>query len=298
MMDTEATTNEAAKRFAEVCEELRSLRQETRRVQFDLHKAELFSEAKTLYDETPWLYPQGSFKDLCEDLDYIYQYVTYAIRIYNNDFLRDYCQKITWAVCIRLLPFIGDMSLSESEVSNLKDFVDARRGRRTSELEEDLKRELERIRPEHEERARQTREEFLRQIKELRRKSEEAEQMLKSRVEQDLDALKEEESYLEGKPIGRYINAYERQPELRLDAIRIHGTKCQVCGFDFGATYGEHGDGYIEVHHLRPVSSLGDDTIVDPLTDMTVLCSNCHRMIHRKTRMILTPEELQAMRSR
>ncbi len=282
MMDIEAPTNETAERFAEVCDELRSLRQETRRVQFDLYKAELFSEAKTLYDETPQLYPQGSFKDLCEDLGYIYQYVTYAIRIYNNDFLRDYCQKITWSVCQRLLPVLKDVDLSKREVSNLKKFVDARSNYPTSMLEEDLKQELERIKLEHLEWARESWRKI--QVKQAER---EAERLMKRTVKQDLEAMKDEENYLEGKPIGRYINAYERRPELRLATIRFHGTKCLVCGFDFAATYGEHGEGYIEVHHLRSVSSLGEETLVDPKVDMTVLCSNCHRMIHRKRDAIL-----------
>jgi hypothetical protein len=300
MMDSGATTNETAERFAEVCEELRSLRQATRTVQWDMYKAELFSEAKTLYDNMPQPHPHVNFKDLCVSLDYVYAPVTYAIRIYNNDFLRDYWQKITWAVCQRLLPVLKRIELSGDEVSYLKGFVDARRGHPTWKLEEDLKQELERIRLEHQEEARQWREKYRQSLRKLEvdQAEQEAEQVMQSRVQQDLDAMKEEEIYLEGKPIGRHINVYERRPELRLAAIRFHGTKCQVCEFDFGVIYGEHGDGYIEVHHLRPVSSLGDDTVVDPLTDMTVLCSNCHRMIHRKTSMILTPEELRAMLSR
>ncbi len=31
--------------------------------------------------------------------------------------------------------------------------------------------------------------------------------------------------------------------------------------------------------HLCPVSSLANDTKVNPQTDMTVVCSNCHRML-------------------
>jgi hypothetical protein len=293
MMDTEATTNEAAKRFAEVCEELRSLRQETHNAQWDMYKAALFSDAKTLYDKMPQLYPQGNFKDLCEDLGYVYAPVTYAIRMYNNEFLRDYCQKITWAVCVRLLPDLKDVHLSKREVSRLKKFVDARRNDPASKLEGDLKQEILRVKLDQLDRA----DESLRksQVKQTER---EAERVMKRRVEQDLDAMKDEENYLEGKPIGRYINAYERRPELRLAAIRFHGTECLVCGFEFATSYGEHGEGYIEVHHLRSVSSLGEETLVDPKVDMTVLCSNCHRMIHRKRDTILTPEELRAMLAR
>ena len=55
---------------------------------------------------------------------------------------------------------------------------------------------------------------------------------------------------------------------------------CQCCGFDFSENYGEHGKGFIECHHTKPVSELeaGGAT---KLSDLVMLCSNCHRMIHR-----------------
>ena len=66
-----------------------------------------------------------------------------------------------------------------------------------------------------------------------------------------------------------------------------------ACGFDFEATYGEIGKNYIEVHHTKPLYSLEQETIVNPRTDLVCLCSNCHRMIHRKRDSILTLEELK-----
>jgi 5-methylcytosine-specific restriction protein A len=67
------------------------------------------------------------------------------------------------------------------------------------------------------------------------------------------------------------------------------------CGFDFEYSYGERGAGYIEVHHLRPVSSLENETKIDPKTEMTVVCSNCHRMIHRKKDEVLTMEQIKEL---
>jgi 5-methylcytosine-specific restriction protein A len=99
----------------------------------------------------------------------------------------------------------------------------------------------------------------------------------------DLDAFRSEEEFFEeGKQKKRFTNYYERNPKLRTAAIQYHGTRCMACGFDFEKVYGKHGTGYIEVHHLLPVSSLKMKTKVDPKTDMAVVCSNCHRMIHRK----------------
>ena len=56
---------------------------------------------------------------------------------------------------------------------------------------------------------------------------------------------------------------------------------CETCKFDFDEVYGEHGKGFIECHHLLPVSqmSINQKTRLD---DLCLLCANCHRMIHKK----------------
>ncbi|UVK38726.1 HNH endonuclease [Mesorhizobium sp. AR10] len=60
-----------------------------------------------------------------------------------------------------------------------------------------------------------------------------------------------------------------------------HELRCEACDLSFGDRYGPHGDGFIEVHHVRPLHSLreGDKTA---LTDLALVCANCHRMIHRR----------------
>jgi predicted HNH restriction endonuclease len=85
----------------------------------------------------------------------------------------------------------------------------------------------------------------------------------------------------------------ERDIGLRNKAIAIHGTSCKACSFDFGSFYGEWGMDYIEVHHLIPLG--GKESKLrktNPKTDLTVLCSNCHRMVHRKKKTVLTMDEL------
>jgi 5-methylcytosine-specific restriction protein A len=60
-----------------------------------------------------------------------------------------------------------------------------------------------------------------------------------------------------------------------------HGTRCQACNFSFKEHYGEVGEGFIEAHHRIELSSSASRlTTVD---DINVLCSNCHRMVHRKS---------------
>jgi 5-methylcytosine-specific restriction enzyme A len=78
------------------------------------------------------------------------------------------------------------------------------------------------------------------------------------------------------------ITRYERSQINRAACIEIHGTKCKVCGFDFGETYGVIGEGFIEVHHLEPVSGIEAGTIVDPATDLAPVCPNCHAMLHKR----------------
>lgn len=57
--------------------------------------------------------------------------------------------------------------------------------------------------------------------------------------------------------------------------------KCTVCGFDFGQTYGKIGRGFIEAHHVEPIASKTASSITK-LDDLIAVCSNCHRMLHRK----------------
>jgi predicted HNH restriction endonuclease len=68
-----------------------------------------------------------------------------------------------------------------------------------------------------------------------------------------------------------------------------------ACQFNFAEKYGDVGTGYIHVHHVKPVSELDEEVVVEPSTDLAVLCANCHAMIHRKKDQTLTLEELKKL---
>lgn len=57
---------------------------------------------------------------------------------------------------------------------------------------------------------------------------------------------------------------------------------CEVCCFDFREYYGELGDRFCEVHHRKPLSNSEQIT---NLADLAIVCSNCHRMLHRGERV-------------
>ena len=76
------------------------------------------------------------------------------------------------------------------------------------------------------------------------------------------------------------VNAYERSAEARRRCIAAHGARCGICGFDFGAVYGELAAGYIHVHHRHPLSEVGSEYVVDPIEHLLPVCPNCHAVLH------------------
>lgn len=108
-----------------------------------------------------------------------------------------------------------------------------------------------------------------------------------------------EESADEGRVLERLHRYRERSPRLRerkINAVIASGQPlaCEVCMFNFARTYGPHGAGYIEVHHVLPLHEVGPSKT--ELKDLALLCANCHRMCHRRLEETSTwpsPHELQ-----
>lgn len=102
----------------------------------------------------------------------------------------------------------------------------------------------------------------------------------------------------EGGVVMRLHKRYERDPKLirekRKAALEAGEVRCEVCSFDFEQAFGESGRGYIEVHHTNPVHTLSPGAKTK-LTDLALLCANCHRMAHRR-KLPLTIAELKALR--
>jgi len=104
------------------------------------------------------------------------------------------------------------------------------------------------------------------------------------------------ETYVEGSVKKIVVNAYERNPQARDACLRTHGCSCVVCGFNFAAAYGEIGQDFIHVHHLKPIALAGSEYTLDPVQDLRPVCPNCHAMLHRRPgRMPFSIEELIEM---
>ncbi|GGO22352.1 HNH endonuclease [Deinococcus humi] len=87
---------------------------------------------------------------------------------------------------------------------------------------------------------------------------------------------------------------YKRERKPRIVREKLQSTLeregqllCEVCGFNFNTAYGKLGEGFAECHHLQPLGELPDDEgVTTTLDDLAVVCSNCHRMLHRGPMML------------
>ena len=114
----------------------------------------------------------------------------------------------------------------------------------------------------------------------------------------DLEPEDEDEGDTEGRILKRVHCQRERSKKLpkkkKKQVLRDTGKlACEVCLFEFCTDYGELGATYAECHHTVPVSEL-DPGQKTKLSDLAILCANCHRLIHRR-RPWLTLDELKVI---
>ncbi|EAS40754.1 HNH endonuclease [Photobacterium profundum] len=103
----------------------------------------------------------------------------------------------------------------------------------------------------------------------------------------------DEKSFPEGMAKKVVINSFERNKTARNSCIEEYGLSCSVCEFNFEKAYGELGTGFIHVHHVVDISSIGYAYQVDPKKDLVPVCPNCHAMLHKR-KPAFTVQELKA----
>ncbi len=110
-----------------------------------------------------------------------------------------------------------------------------------------------------------------------------------------------EMSAAEGRKLLRMHRTRERNRGLvarkkRLVLSTFGRLACEVCDFDFSAVYGSRGEGFAERHHIQPIAESAPGRRTN-LSDLAVVCANCHRMLHRRPWMS-APELRALVRSR
>lgn len=94
------------------------------------------------------------------------------------------------------------------------------------------------------------------------------------------DELNSGHAFIEGSVRSVLVNAYERDASARRRCIEYYGESCIVCCFNFFDFYGADAAGFIQVHHLVPLSLIGRSYRVDPIKDLRPICANCHAVVH------------------
>jgi hypothetical protein len=90
----------------------------------------------------------------------------------------------------------------------------------------------------------------------------------------------------------------KRERRLRSEKVAVYmkdkegHLPCEVCSFDFTDFYGEIGKNFAEVHHLKPLHDRTRPSKTK-LSDLAVLCANCHRMAHSGRTAVRSLDELR-----
>lgn len=107
------------------------------------------------------------------------------------------------------------------------------------------------------------------------------------------DELEPGRKYVEGARKQVRVNAYEHSTAARRACLKVHGYRCQVCDIEFGERYGAIGEGFIHVHHKRPLALTDGAYELDAVKDLVPVCPNCHAMLHR-SETVLTVDDLRS----
>lgn len=93
--------------------------------------------------------------------------------------------------------------------------------------------------------------------------------------------------FFEGRKVSETSNKAERNPRLRRDALKHHGTECQA---DCASAIRHLRQ--LEVHHMNPLADRGEG--ITKLEDVAVLCRNCHGLAHKDGNNVLSLDQLKA----
>jgi 5-methylcytosine-specific restriction protein A len=90
----------------------------------------------------------------------------------------------------------------------------------------------------------------------------------------------------------RYVRGRSRQ--LRDLALRNSGGVCCICDIDYRRILDGKGVRVLQVHHRKQLAAM-DSPRVTALSDLAVVCANCHMLIHMNPKQALSIEDLRQM---
>lgn len=106
----------------------------------------------------------------------------------------------------------------------------------------------------------------------------------------------EDEEFFEGRVATIVHKRRERCPKLRSRLIELRrnvsGLACEICGTTGPTASGALAEAVFETHHIIPLSATSERKT--RLTDLSLLCANCHKLIHHliaTEKRWITPEE-------
>jgi len=90
----------------------------------------------------------------------------------------------------------------------------------------------------------------------------------------------------------RYVRG--RSKHLREQALAAANGICCVCDKDYSELLGGKGVRVLQAHHIKQLAA-SDAPRVTQLSDLAVVCANCHTLIHMNSKRALSVEELRQL---
>ena len=113
-------------------------------------------------------------------------------------------------------------------------------------------------------------------------------------IDQKLPVRFAEESDIEGIKTEVVQLKSKRSRKLRDSAFEAALGVCCVCRRDYSKVLGGQGVRVLQVHHCEQLAAR-DAPAVTKITDLAVVCANCHLLLHLDSKKALNVEELRTM---
>jgi len=99
------------------------------------------------------------------------------------------------------------------------------------------------------------------------------------------------EGIVEGIARESVVLSRTRSATLRREALRLSRGVCECCGVDFSLVLNGRGLRALQVHHKKQLA-LRESPEATSLTDLAVVCANCHAIIHTDPKEAMPVETL------